>query len=306
MTDMSNTNGAKTGASSESLISIVTRAQGTIGESKSRATARPKHGQSKSEIVSRQMTITPDLAREWLDKHNTHNRSLRKPRVEAYAHEMRHGNWKITNEGIVFRSDGRLADGQHRLHAVVLADIPVEMMVFWNVDGPLNLGIGRTPGDRARFDGHNNSNAVAAVCGVLYRIETGYSGVMTASMQDLALKTYNEHAHAVLQLINNGFRRARSAWVTAAFAYAYPAAPAVVESFILSLCSLANLEANSPVLALDAVLSTKARTPRDRETQFYKTLSCLKNFAQNKPQTKVYGKDGALEWWAKRREKAGA
>jgi len=79
------------------------------------------------------MTITPDMAQRWLDASNDHNRPLSMAYCERLARDMREGNWKTTHEGIAFSSHGRLLDGQHRLKAITLAKVSVEMFVWFDV-----------------------------------------------------------------------------------------------------------------------------------------------------------------------------
>jgi hypothetical protein len=74
------------------------------------------------------MIVTPDLAKAWLSK-NSHNRPIRPARVKQYAQDIQNGQWQVTHQGIAFYDDGSLADGQHRLKAVELANLPVQMMV---------------------------------------------------------------------------------------------------------------------------------------------------------------------------------
>lgn len=76
----------------------------------------------------KQIEITPDMASSFLEK-NTSNRSLSKETVKAYSSDMMNGNWSTTHQGIAFYDDGTLADGQHRLHAIVNSGVTVTMMV---------------------------------------------------------------------------------------------------------------------------------------------------------------------------------
>src|SRR5262249_29433317 len=41
-------------------------------------------------------------------------------------------NWKLTHQGICFDANGFLIDGQHRLHAIVMAGKSVQMIVAHN------------------------------------------------------------------------------------------------------------------------------------------------------------------------------
>lgn len=79
------------------------------------------------------MTVTPELAKEFL-KGNTLNRSVSNSRVTLYAKDMKDSKWTLTGNGISISKDGRLLDGQHRLLAVVKADVPVQMLVCTEID----------------------------------------------------------------------------------------------------------------------------------------------------------------------------
>lgn len=50
---------------------------------------------------------------------NIDNRPLRPSHVQDLAHAMRSGQWRATHESILVDVNGVVADGQHRLHAIV-------------------------------------------------------------------------------------------------------------------------------------------------------------------------------------------
>jgi len=77
------------------------------------------------------MDITPSQAFAWLEG-NTHNRPLDQAHVERLARDMKAGRWRLTHQGIAFDTTGLLVDGQHRLWAVIEADVTVPMRVFFN------------------------------------------------------------------------------------------------------------------------------------------------------------------------------
>jgi hypothetical protein len=78
-------------------------------------------------------SITPEKALEYLT-HNKVNRPLNKAQVEFYAEEMRKGEWVLNGESIQFTRNGELVNGNHRMHAVIKAGIPVKFTVIRNVD----------------------------------------------------------------------------------------------------------------------------------------------------------------------------
>ena len=101
-------------------------------------------------------TITPDAAKDILDKSNRGNRKLRPAVVEKYAKMMRIGDWRLSPEAIVISNTGRLLNGQHRLSAVVKSGVTVR---FLTIRGPsddvfsvLDRGTIRTTADALGAD----------------------------------------------------------------------------------------------------------------------------------------------------------
>lgn len=77
--------------------------------------------------------VTPEIAGSWLKK-NTINRKVRPSIVSKYAKDLSSGSWSMTHQGVAFDKNGNLADGQHRLMAIVKSGISVNMVVAWGVD----------------------------------------------------------------------------------------------------------------------------------------------------------------------------
>lgn len=79
--------------------------------------------------------ITPAMAKKWLEESNTNNRNLSKALVNKLANDILTGEWKHEHhQGIAFYKDGILADGQHRLSAIVKANRGVWMLVSKDLD----------------------------------------------------------------------------------------------------------------------------------------------------------------------------
>ena len=78
-------------------------------------------------------TITPAQAKKWLEKAGQ-NRKLRQSRVDLYAQMIARNDWFVTNQGIAFDEDEKLLDGQHRLNAIVAANVPVKMLVVRDLE----------------------------------------------------------------------------------------------------------------------------------------------------------------------------
>jgi hypothetical protein len=117
-------------------------------------------------LRSRVQKITPVKAAEMLAA-NTANRPLSRSTVRAFAEGMRRGDWLVTHHGIAFDTAGVLVDGQHRLAAVVEADLPVEMAVFTDVEPDtfdvLDTGKKRNAADVLAIEGEKSATLLAAM-----------------------------------------------------------------------------------------------------------------------------------------------
>ena len=117
------------------------------------------------------MVITPAMAKTFLQK-NSSNRTKRWGWINDLATMIKRGDWVTTHQGIAFCEKGTLLDGQHRLEAIIEANIPVSMMVSTNVSNDafkvLDSGVKRTLAD---LTGINQKTA--EICRVLSRIVVG-------------------------------------------------------------------------------------------------------------------------------------
>jgi hypothetical protein len=85
-------------------------------------------------MESRVLSITPNMAKVMLDKNMKNNRRLNHNTVKRYACIMKAGGWNLTHQGIAFDTLGQLIDGQHRLEAIVMANVPIKMMATYGVE----------------------------------------------------------------------------------------------------------------------------------------------------------------------------
>ena len=77
--------------------------------------------------------INPAEAKAYL-KNNAMHRKIKQKRVDLYINEMVDGRWKLNGKALIFDSNGRLLNGQHRLSAVVQSDVPLTTVVIRGVD----------------------------------------------------------------------------------------------------------------------------------------------------------------------------
>ena len=111
------------------------------------------------------VAVTPETAERWLEL-NFKNRNLRKADVNRYARDMKAGRWHLDGSPIRFASDGSLLDGQHRLAAIIKADVTLNLLVVRGVSpaaqAVMDTGRKRTAADVLAINGHRNYTLIAA------------------------------------------------------------------------------------------------------------------------------------------------
>lgn len=85
-----------------------------------------------STMSSEMVRVTPAIAKKFLDR-NISNRKVYRHRVNQYAHSIKTGNFNPSHQGVAFDPSGNLVDGQHRLLAVIQANMPTDLYVTYNV-----------------------------------------------------------------------------------------------------------------------------------------------------------------------------
>lgn len=146
-------------------------------------------------ITSKVELITPELAKEYLKKADpfNKNRNLNQRYVSSYARAMKDGKWRVTHQGIAFDEYGYLKDGQHRLNAIIKANVPVEMMVTRGLldcsyDG-IDSGLKRSTRDIIILSGYRKDDAAIKDNSTLAAIRTivrcGYNESFILSTEEI-------------------------------------------------------------------------------------------------------------------------
>lgn len=96
---------------------------------------------------------------------NTHNRHLRPTVVNRYARDMAGGLWMMNGETIKVADSGVILDGQHRLAAIVQADVVIPMVVVTGLledsQETVDRGMPRNIADALKLRGASNATALA-------------------------------------------------------------------------------------------------------------------------------------------------
>jgi hypothetical protein len=128
----------------------------------------------KREVFSEATTLNPGLAAELL-KRNPDNRNIRQTKVLQYETDMRAGRWEFNGEPVIISKEGLINDGQHRLRALVEANVTLPMLFVFGVEREARLtvdqGAARSAADYLGMEGVENSAIAAGVARLVIAIE---------------------------------------------------------------------------------------------------------------------------------------
>jgi hypothetical protein len=228
-------------------------------------------------------TITPKKAEKLLEG-NTFNRRLREGHVLWLAQQIENDDWAETGESIKIASDGTIIDGQHRLHAIILANKSIRTLVCYNVPKsaqPLvDTGKTRTPADVLSMHGITNPMRVAAAIRTI--INTGEIPVDEADYASFSkrkiphavvLRFAQEHNEALQEAVTAlreadgpSLCRPPSTFVATYFILHQKNARKCREFFEL-VCSGEDTAENSPIKRLRSVLMHELANTNRRRTR---------------------------------------
>lgn len=128
-----------------------------------------------STIETQVITITPELALDWLTTRNIHNRKLRERHVRDLALQMKTGTFVFNGDPIRFAANGDLLDGQHRLQACVEAEVPFQALVIYGLENEvqdtMDIGQNRHVGDVLELANIKNSHKIGTLAALAMKYE---------------------------------------------------------------------------------------------------------------------------------------
>lgn len=199
--------------------------------------------ESGASVSMLDVAITPQVAKMLL-RYNAAglggtNRALRQKEVAHWASIMRDGQWVNTGEPIIMSDNRTLNDGQHRLAAVIQADMEVTMDIRFGVPRQafLTTGVGkmRTGVDALMIAGYTNRLGLAGCCRMIIAYQKGLPNaarLRTRPPEVIALMDrFPDLAEALTFLNNMGKRMRVGSMQTLAFLALHSANRATVEGF---------------------------------------------------------------------------
>lgn len=201
-------------------------------------------------------TITPEEAHNIL-QNNIVNRPLSKKHVQFLTNEIEKENWKVNGETIKFDEEGKLVDGQHRLHASIAADMPIQTYVIYDVPKDCfptyDSGKKRTAGDSLHHMGEKNCFLLAAICRWVYIWERNIVLSATIVSNQEIIKTLEEYPEIreSVRIANNNRRKLIPSSVAAFIYFATSKSDKQkAEKFFKMITTGAEIPSGSPVLLL--------------------------------------------------------
>ena len=198
-------------------------------------------------------TITPSLAREWLN-HDGAKRSLSSQTVTLYAKTMKAGRWGLSPQPIV-RNGTRLLDGHHRLTAVIESDCSVE---FWVCEGAdedviryVDRGRPRTAANTLQlYYGVQSATRVVSAARVINMLDRGgnaFTKLADWEVEELRVRYRNEIEWVLSKRTQRHFA---TATFLAPLSWVLPLYPDEVETFYQGVMTGAGLSSRSAELRL--------------------------------------------------------
>lgn len=226
--------------------------------------------------VTKTVVIDPIWAELILEK-NGRNRPLSHPRIARYSRALIAGRWNFTGDAIQIDWNEDLLNGQHRLHAIVLSGVSMQVNLVTGLPPEsqryMDQGRARSAGNQLAVEGMSSATQIAAIVKVYLawaggQLTTEVKGVLGAT--DEIVEYAHEHKEQLQRAVTLADRVRKNIKVmtgaTGAVAYrALMLDDEAAEEFFNVLAHGANLELGSPILTFRNHVM-KLRTTRTSRT----------------------------------------
>jgi hypothetical protein len=239
-------------------------------------------------------TITPEKAAAMLERAKP-NRAINEHRAVTIARDMQVGRWGLNGETIIVAPNGRILDGQHRLTACVIADMPFQSFVVYDVPedmfDTIDSGRTRSASDILRAKGFDATPLAAAASRYTMNYISGIN--VAAAIPRLNITRFVEnhpYITTVAKVVDAKCKRLHRTALTAVLFLANTNRSYEQEmlSFLDGLNSGAALEKGDPRLTLrtwyfDEVVRARKGVGISTITAFGATVRAWNAYVSNKP-----------------------
>lgn len=230
----------------------------------------PPAAQLDGIILSQVMKITPEVAAKCLERNDKNRRKMNLGRAQHLANEILSGRWELNGESIKFDVNGDLVDGQHRLFAVVLANVPIEALIVQGIavgnDRAIDVGHPRSFRDHLAYLGEKDSKTLASAVMYQWRYEhqRGPTVQITIRPSFLELEEVLKRHPELRTSVSKAGRCASiiTSGIPAFLHYQFSLRdPEMADRFFEALSLGSNLSKNDPVLLLRDMLQNSNKAP---------------------------------------------
>ena len=170
-----------------------------------------------SKITFQIETIDKEKAQEYLSLNFKSNRALRPRAVASLVDDMKDGDFFLSWDCIAFNEEGLLVNGQHRLSALIEADVTYDFCVVRNVSHEtikhFDTGNKRGQADRISVNGvYIHAKACAAVKLCLGDYKSNFTGLNKYSYpkyDGFVSKYYIRHSNFFENLERDGYLKSK-------------------------------------------------------------------------------------------------
>jgi len=252
-------------------------------------------------------TVDVETAKQYLER-NHGNRSINKHRVDNYARDMQAGHW-TPGSSIGFFENGELADGQHRLLAVVQSGVPTNFVVIRNLpfESKLNHNTGMVQTACASVKMTTGSNMVHGVrvnqassfVRTIIEIEVGVkAALLTPSELIEKFDLVSDALSFIAPYVNSKRKGISAAAIWAAIiAAAYVSDKQKMSAFCEVFTGKRNAvnACESMVMRFAQVMITTNQVGHSARLEVWlKTQRCIKAFMDGQSLTKFYANEGTV------------
>lgn len=206
--------------------------------------------------------------------HKHVNRTIGPANHARLQEAMREGGWvDETGETIIFSSEMRLADGEHRLLTALETGTAIQSVVVWGVPvekrSAMNIGDKRSGADMLAISGVPDATNLASALRVLSRLETGTMTTLAKVVQNHGIVAYYHDRKTIYYSLTYGRKVDQFVPQSIATALHYQFKhrdDSLANQFFLQLATGEQLAARDPVNVLRNVLiSQTIRDPRRKK-----------------------------------------
>lgn len=240
--------------------------------------------------------ITPEKAKEMLEKNV--NRPLKTERVSQYTKDMKDGRWKINGVPIVITDDGYLKDGQHRLRALIKANMSFPFIVisyskqFEEEASNYDIGLKRSVSDLRILQNKSKvSSRVIGAMNFILRYNSCYKS--SSTICDEKIDENAEWLSILDKMTGNGKMNKAAYWAAIVTAYknGYPAESLFEFNRVLQSGMMSSPEHSAIILLRNFLFELKGGGKQLQEDAYLKTQTALKYFYDKKSVQKLHAKE---------------